>query len=235
MKVSVLYITLNRYPSCIDKLYRNLRAGGLKEDEYEILWCDNGSEHQETIAKAMPKVAYSHLNKYNGGVARSLNQLILRAKGDYIIQLGNDYRMPQDWIKLLIEQAEKTPKAGMIGIPWCEQHISPGKYQAYNKPMFGCKLKTRAMLDQVGAYDEKLHPYGLEDSDYHRRSFLAGFNNCYIKGALAVHEGGDVGTQTPYRHMKDVSILINDPYFANKDYKRFGYYIPWPALQEPLK
>lgn len=236
MKVSILYMTIDRYPSCIENLNSNLARGGI--DDYELLWCDNGSK-DERVKSEMLKIeslAYARVNKENCGIARSMNQLMLRARGDFIVQLGNDYEMPDRWLEMMVNYATSVNNSGMVGIAWSKEHLGnltkinlPVHLADYSKPIFGVKLKTREMLNKVGAFDEMLHPYGLEDSDYHQRSCLAGFNNYYIPGVMSKHLGGDVGEKSDYRKMKDFSLRANGPYFVKKDYARFGYYVPWPA------
>lgn len=245
--VSIVYLTIDRYPSCIDNLNKNLAKCGVSHSDIEILWCDNGSAQEDVLRgmRANELVTYARVNKENEGIARSLNQLILRSNGQYIVQLGNDYEMPNNWLDEMIRYASDVIKAGMVGIPWCPGHrgpltdvlaiSSPSKkvhLATYDLPLFGVKLKTRQMLDRVGAFDERLHPYGLEDSDYHRRAQLAGFVNFYIPDLVSKHLGEDSGKKTDYRAMKDFSLKCNGPYFVTKDYARFGYYVPWPAMTE---
>jgi len=231
--VSILYLTIDRYPSCIENLTRNLDKCGIPRDRIELLWCDNGSQDKRVVEEMLPLADYRHVNKENCGISRMLNQLIIRSTGEYIFQLGNDYDMPGNWLKHAIEFVMNKPNAGMVGIAWCPDHVTEGP-QPYDKPMFGPKLKTRALLDEVGAFDEKLHPYSLEDSQYHHRSVLAGFDNYYLPGVFCKHLGGDVGEKTEYRQMKDFAIRANGPYHVSYDYKRFGYYIPWPAKSLPF-
>jgi GT2 family glycosyltransferase len=231
--VSILYLTIDRYPSCIENLKRNLANCGVPRETIEVLWCDNGSQDKRVVEE-MTKIAdYAHVNKENCGISRMLNQLIIRSTGQCIFQLGNDYEMPDNWLKSAIEFATNNQNVGMVGIAWCPDHVTEGP-QPYGKPMFGPKLKTRALLDEVGAFDEMLSPYGLEDSDYHQRAVLAGFNNYYLPNIFCKHLGGDVGEKTAYRQMKDMAIRFNGPYFVRKDYKRFGYYISWPAKSSPF-
>lgn len=243
MKFSILYLTIDRYPDCIVNLSKNMSKSGITNAaDIEILWCDNGSQNKQVVAELSehPMITYKRINRENEGIARTLNQLMLRAKGQYIVQLGNDYNLPQDWLRTIGVYADSMPNTGMIGIPWSNSHLRPiqkvnGKdvhLADYEHPLFGVKLKTRALLDKVGAFDEKLHPYGLEDSDYHQRACLAGFHNYYIPGLKSEHLGSDVGQKTEYRQMKDFSMKANGPYFVTKDYKRFGYYQPWPAKNE---
>lgn len=242
--VSILYMTIDRWPDCLNRLNANLDSCGVDRSGIEILWADNGSANVRVIEEFSkhPLVSYARVSKENEGVGRTLNQLILRARGEYIVQLGNDYKMPDTWLTALVGCAAAIPSTGMAGIAW-----SPGHRRAlvdrsgvavhladFETPIFGVKLKTRAMLDRVGAFDERLHPYGLEDSDYHRRSVLAGFDNYYLPNFLSEHLGHD-DAKSDYRLMKDYSLRANGPYFVTKDYARFGYYEPFPAKTEPFK
>ena len=231
--VSILYLTIDRYPSCIENLKRNLANCGVPRETIEVLWCDNGSQDKRVVEDMLPLADYRHVNKENCGISRMLNQLIIRSTGQYVFQLGNDYHMPDNWLKSAIEFAMNTVNVGMVGIAWCPDHVTSGP-QPYDKPMFGPKLKTRDLLDEVGAFDEMLILYGLCDSDYHQRSVLAGFDNYYLPNVSCVHLGSDVGEKTAYRQMKDFALKANGPWFVTKNYKRFGYYLPWPPKKAPF-
>lgn len=244
-KVSVLYLTIDRYPSCVENLRANMTKCGLAWRDIEFLWADNGSadknvrpEMERAIQDLFDGQSFSRMSKENEGVARTLNQLILRSTAPYIVQLGNDYSMPENWLRSLVDYAEAVPKTGIAAIAWCADHRRPLQQVPgteisvhladYDHPVFGVKLKTRAMFDEIGAYDEKLHPYGLEDTDLHRRSELAGFRNYYLPNLLSQHLGSDSGEKSDYRRMKDQALKNNGPYLVTKNYKRFGYYEPWP-------
>lgn len=239
---SILYMTIDRYPDCIVNLNKNIANSGVQEHDIEVLWADNGSKDPQVIndMMALRYVSYQRINRHNEGISRTLNQLMLRASGKFIVQLGNDYRMPSGWLDAMGTYAAAIPGTGMVGIAWCDHHQEKENLtvinkksiylNSFSKPLFGVKLKTRDMLNEVGAFDEKLHPYGLEDSDYHHRACLAGFKNYYIAGLISEHRGNDFGEKTEYRMMKDASLKANTHYFSKIDYERHGYYRPWPAM-----
>lgn len=239
MKVSILYITMGRYPQCIERLKLNLHNTGIASDDWEILWADNGSRNDRVRSdmRATPGLSYARENADNEGISRTLNQLILRARGDAIVQLGNDYEMPSGWLAELLAFSSRVPKTGMAGIRWSDTHLCPLveiegtqiHLATFERPIFGVKLKTRAMLDDVGAFDEMLHPYGHEDTDYHRRATLAGFRNYYIPNMQSRHLENDVGSGSEYRQMKNCALTSGLLHLKEKNYRRFGYYEPWPA------
>lgn len=248
--VSLLYMTVNRFPQCVERLVANLERASFCRDAVEILWADNGSDDPERIRSAMFEaglpVTYSRINSENEGIARTLNQLMLRAQGRHIVQMGNDYAMPEGWLGALVHHADNIANTGMVGIRWQEQRENPRRflcrdggsvvvdYRPTNKPLFGVKLKTRAMLDKVGGFDERFHPYGFEDSDYHHRATAAGFFNYYVMGMKARHIGDDTG-RDPLRPVKDEALKRLQPYYDSKsDNYATDYYQPWPDLRPPL-
>lgn len=251
--ISILYITIDRYPSCVENLNENLRKTAVLDSEYEILWADNGSNDIGMLDRTIgrhPRLSYARINETNEGVARTINQLILRSRGEFVVQLGNDYDMPMFWLQELVAYAKTIPKTGMVGMAWNPKHRT-GKlvaenddaYPAYhadiNKPIFGVKLMTREMLETVGAFDENFHPYGMEDTDYHQRACLAGFRNYYTP-ALSHHLGNDGGSLSPYRLMKNESLKKAQEYYSTKwSRERVSLeeiiYHPWPEEREPLK
>lgn len=239
-------MTINRFPQCVERLKRNLEVSGY-DGPVEILWADNGSDNSAAIANAMMAaelpVAYARRNSQNEGVARTLNQLILRATGRHIVQLGNDYNMPDGWLKHLVYLAEEIGNTGMVGVKWQGNAENPRRflcrsggsmvvdYRPSDKPLFGVKLKTREMLDKVGAFDERYHPYGYEDSDYHHRACAAGFFNYYVAGVKAKHIGDDTGID-PLRPVKDAALVDLRPYYESRSYQYVtDYYRPWPELK----
>jgi GT2 family glycosyltransferase len=244
-------MTINRYPGCVENLEYNLAICGIDLSNAEILWADNGSADPQCIrygiSKTEPRLAYERMNSKNEGVARTLNQLIMRSRGEFVVQLGNDYHMPRDWLRYMIWHAKNIGNTGMVGITWQGQTtnrqslptrkggLAEVDLRPFDKPLFGVKLKTRELLDKVGAFDPAFHPYGYEDSDYHHRATVAGFRNYYIVDAKARHLGDGI-LKDPLRTTKDKSLADLRQYYESKLalYRDDNYYIPWPAPEEPL-
>lgn len=89
---------------------------------FEILLTDNGST--DGSVEAFKKLSNEKfwkdkftliLNDNNAGYAKANNQGIRKATGKYILLLNNDTIVHKNSLQTLIEFAEKTPDAGVIG------------------------------------------------------------------------------------------------------------------------
>lgn len=216
MKVSIIMITIDRYEQTKKTLDKILNNTGY--DDFELLVADNGSKDKrviEYIESLNPAV--NLINGENKGVARTLNQLILRAKGDYIVHTGNDIDLPDNWMAEMIKYHKLIPNTGICAIHTVEEkheliNINGVKVHA-GKRVFGPKMYSRNLIDKIGYYREDYHPYGMEDSDLALRSHYSGFINYYIPGLQAIHEGHDCGQKTEYRQMKNESLIRNSKLF----------------------
>lgn len=233
--VSIITVTLNRYDLALQCLPRALETAGT---EYEFLSVDNGSEDKRVIDLVQSlNPVYHRLNKTNEGYAPMLNQMILRAKGDYICTLDPDLGLCGSWAKWLVDANKELPWSGMSGYH-CVQQLSPviemcGVRLHHQVSVHGVKFCHKRIYEKVGAYVEDFVPYGCEDADMNVRVHYSGFMNYYLT-APCIHHGDDVQEKTPYRMAKwaalDTSSLVLkrqlEYYMATKD-----YYIPWPGLR----
>jgi len=217
MLVSLLLLTIDRYDMmqmCIDQA---LRFTGLDPAEVELLVCDNGSQDKRTIeyiAKLNP--AYHRLNEKNEGIAAMYNQLMLRAKGEYMCVIDNDILLPNFWLNRLVEYARLIPDTGISGLHcveglWPMVITEPNKIQVHYGSVFGTKFLTRKLVERVGYFNEEYFPYGFEDADYGERARQAGLYTYYIPQMGSQHVGWDTGNGTPYRKMKDDAMVVNCP------------------------
>jgi len=93
-----------------------------KDLSFEVLLTDNGSNDGSVEAfKQIEKEKYWKdrftliLNDENTGYAKANNQGIRKAKGKYILLLNNDTVVHKDALQKLVEFADKTPDAGVVG------------------------------------------------------------------------------------------------------------------------
>jgi glycosyltransferase involved in cell wall biosynthesis len=175
---------------------------------YELLSVDNGSTDKrviEYIASLYP--VYHRVNPDNQGYARMLNQMLLRAKGDYLCIIDNDLMMPDAWLRKLVEVNERIPNSGISGYHCVEALAAPevrnGCEVHVQEPIHGCKFFSKVFLGKVGYLCGDFHRYGNEDVEYNRRSIMAGFVNYYLgAGDRIQHLGEDAKEKTDYREMK---------------------------------
>jgi glycosyltransferase involved in cell wall biosynthesis len=216
MKVSIIMITIDRYEQTKKTLDKILNNTGY--EDFELLVADNGSTDERVIDYIKSLNPAVHLiNGENKGVARTLNQLILRAKGDLIVHTGNDIDLPDGWLKGLLDCHKAIPNTGIAAIHTVEklypvQEVN-GVGVHVGKRIFGTKMFSRKLIDKIGYYREDYHPYGMEDSDLSLRSHYSGMINYYIPSLRARHEGHDCGQDTEYRKMKNESLIRNSKIF----------------------
>jgi len=209
-KASIISLCYGRYDLTKQVYNANLSNCGMP---YELLICDQGlgASDDERIANMRPRNEFieylkslspSHLrlNEYNEGVARSLNQLMIRCSTDYIFFMPPDILLPDNWLRTLVDCASDIAFSGVVGFE--EQDLILPEYKTVGSSgknytlacrrdgaldacqVYGATLVTRKLIDTIGYYCESYHPYGLEDTDYCFRAQLAGFLCYYIHGYL---------------------------------------------------
>ncbi len=242
--ISMLLLTIDRFE--ITKIVLEKNLAGCLDYPVELLVADNGSKDRRVIdyIASHPRLAYHRINSQNEGVSRSLNQLMIRAKGEYIAQIGNDIECPHGWLHEFIQYAKAVPRPGLIGMK-CTAEMPPCIHKfgvnahfldAKWDKVFGPTFYRRDLLDDVGGYCEEYHPYGLEDSDFNNRINVAKYNSLYVPTMVSIHHGDDVGQTSEYRKMKDASLQHGLGVHSKRvpNYARLGYYEPLPELREPI-
>ena len=243
--VSILLNTIDRYYMTVKCIGPALERAGFA---YELLVCDNGSSDRRVIDYIETlKPVYFRQNQFNEGCGQMHNQMLLRAKGDWICLLDNDIEIYGDgWLRALVETYESVPNSGVIGIH--TKKLCPEKHNAVNvngvtifeaippkeDAVFGTRLFGRNVLEKVGYFSEDYGPYALVDNEYNSRVHHSGFRNYYIDWPSGLHLDIDVGQNTPYRLMKDASMKRAMPIMAENMRRYFetkNFHIPPPAMR----
>ena len=116
-KLSIVIVNLNTLEltkGCIESIYKNK-----PKFNFEILITDNGSNDGsvqmiKNFAKKYKNFT-AIFNDSNTGYGKANNQGIKKAKGKYILLLNNDTIVYKGSLDKLVEFAEKTPDAGVVG------------------------------------------------------------------------------------------------------------------------
>lgn len=150
----------------------------------------------------------------NLGFAGGNNLGIRAAKGAYVALLNNDAVAEADWVRALVRAAEADPAVGMCaskilvldahglidsaGLLLSADGIGRGRGRlepdgdAYARgedalvPSGCAALYRRAMLDEIGLFDEDFFAY-CEDADLGLRGRLAGWRCRYAPDAIVHH------------------------------------------------
>lgn len=183
--------------------------------DFETIIVDNGSTDgsREFIAREFPDVRIIALET-NRGFAPAVNEGIRAARGDVVVLLNNDTEADSHWLAEIARALKATPHAGMVvcklrlfdrrdhihsagdfcridGIPGNRGVWEPdrGQYDDARGIFGGCGgavAYRKAMLDEIGAFDEALGSY-CEDVDLNWRARLAGYAVAYAPRAMVYH------------------------------------------------
>lgn len=211
--VSVIIVNWNG-KQLLKECLESLRIQSFKD--FEIIVVDNGSSDGsgEFIKVFWPEVRLVELTS-NRGFAGGNNAGISIAKGKYLALLNNDTKVDKDWLKNLIEIAEKTPHAGMfaskilsyykpdiidnVGLIIYRDCLARGKgrletdrgqHNALTEALMpsGCAaLYKKEMIDEIGVFDEEFFAYA-DDVDIGLRGRFAGWHCLYVPQAKVYHK-----------------------------------------------
>jgi GT2 family glycosyltransferase len=197
-------------PTCLDSLRPQ------SYPDFEVIVVDNGSTDGslELLERDYPEVRVVALPE-NRGFAGGVNAGIREAQGKIIAVFNNDAEADPRWLEELAEALARHPEAGMVtpkvllfdqrdvihttgdfygvdGVPgnrgvWRQDE---GQFDR-EEYVFGAAgvaaAYRRAMLDEVGLFDEDLF-FLCEDVDLAWRAQLAGWKCVYVPQAVVYHK-----------------------------------------------
>jgi GT2 family glycosyltransferase len=238
---------------CFEALLEQELEGG-----FELILADNGSTDGsiEHVRKRFPSVRIVD-NGRNLGFAGGNNAAMREAAGRHLVLINNDTRARPGWLRTLVEAADADPAIGAVGSklvflerPDVIQNAGSllltdgsgadrgsgepdrGQYDRREEVFSACGcgvLYTRAMLEDVGMFDETFFAY-YEDTDLGWRMRLRGWRVVYEPAAVVehLHSGTSVEWSPFFTFHVDRNrlfmILKNaPPGFAVRAYARFGY------------
>lgn len=109
------------------------------------------------------------LGRQPQSVAQAWNDAAAQIGGDLIVA-NDDIVFAPDTIQLLLEEAERNPRAGIVS--------------AIEGQRFSLFWLRYAAYTAVGPFDEQFSPAYFEDNDYHRRLTLAGWESPVAPSAV---------------------------------------------------
>lgn len=206
---------------CLESVFRQTYP------HLEVIVADNasGDTSVELIEKNFPRVILVKNNE-NKGFPGGNNSAFKVARGEYYMMLNNDTEMEPDCIekcvrtvnensrygscatKLLLDQHRDTVDAA--GIAVYEDGLSIGrgrmeKTDRFNQkqevfyPSDGACLYRKAMIDDIGLYDEDFFCYA-EEADMGWRAQLRGWKSIYEPAAVVYHcHSASTGTYSPFK------------------------------------
>jgi GT2 family glycosyltransferase len=198
--------------SLLDTCLRTLATQSWRD--FAVIVVDNGSTDGtvEWVRKEFRWVRVM-ANEENQGFGRAVNQGICASGSRYVVTLNNDTKPEPGWLAALVN-AELDPTVGMCasrmlfadrpevidsaglcldraGIAWdrrggeADDGREAGPVEVFG-PCGGAALYRRAMLDEIGLFDEDFFAY-LEDVDLAWRARQAGWRCLYAPAARVLH------------------------------------------------
>ena len=224
--VSVIVVNWNGLaylPECLESLARQSYAA------LEIVVVDNGSTDgsvEYLRAQHAPSVRLVE-SPANTGFAGGNNLGIRASKGAYVALINNDAAAAPGWVEALVAAAEADPRVGMCAsriYVWDQPGIIDGagllvsgdgigrgrgrleadcaEFEREEEALLpsGCAaLYRRAMLDEIGLFDEDFFAY-CEDTDLGLRGRIAGWRCRYVPGAVVRHRySGSTAPHSPFK------------------------------------
>ncbi len=195
--------------------------------ERQIVVVDNGSADgsSEMVSAQYPE-AQLISSARNLGFGAGNNLAIRATDTPYVATLNNDAVADPGWLEALVERMQADPSLGSVaskmvlqhdpatidscgialdraGIAWDLWGGYPASLVGRSRPVFGpcagAALYRRAMLDDVGLFDEDFFAY-LEDVDLAWRARLRGWGCVLAPDAVAHHaHSGTLGEASPLK------------------------------------
>ncbi len=157
------------------------------------------------------------VNSENRGFCAGNNQGIAAARGRFIALLNNDAEADPGWLAALRGAFDRGPQIGMAAskiLVWEDPsridkvghliypdgqnrgrgsgEFDSGQYDREEETLWpdGCAaMYKRAMLDEIGGFDEDFFAYG-DDAELGLRGRIAGWRCLYVPGAVVRHHRG---------------------------------------------
>jgi GT2 family glycosyltransferase len=225
-RISIIIVNWNgreHLPDCLGSLEQQTFT------DFEVILVDNGSTDGsvEYVQAHHPWVKLVCLPE-NRGFAAGNNLGLGCASGSFIVTLNNDTSADPGWLAELVAVADAHPGAGMVASRICDYYdrdridslgfricrdgmsrgayrlqrfsdLSIGKFEEILLPSACVALYRRAMLDEVGFFDEDFFAY-CEDTDLGLRGRLAGWEALLATQAVVYHKySGTGGAFSPFK------------------------------------
>lgn len=212
-KFSLVVCTYNRTKLTDEFLAHNLSNTGIENPNIELIWIDNGSTDgvESIVEKYKPEI---FLRRANDCLSKSKNAAYAVCRGDWVIDLENDFFMPDNWLRDMMEYAKSIPNTGIMA-------TKVGGWDSlltleYNTPItningkevlvtraIGPRIFSKELFKVCGFLTENYGFYGAEDFEITERSAKAGFTNYIIPTIIADHRGIGEWDSGEYREKKN--------------------------------
>lgn len=223
---------------------------------FEIVLVDNASTDDSVawVRSAFPEVTVIQLD-HNAGFAAANNAGIRATRSDYVALINNDAYAEPEWLTKSIEVAEQHPAAGAVAaklvfardptrinagglaLDWAGfcwewrggELDDPAESEVVEcfGPSGAAALYRRAMLDEIGLFDEDFFAYA-EDADLNWRALRAGWQCLYAPAARVHHVTS--ATAGEGSRFKNYLLGRNKVWLLVKNVPTGKYLAWWPVL-----
>lgn len=215
-KISWVVCTYNRTELTDEFMEHNLaRLGNVEKPE--LIWIDNGSTDgvERLWDKYKPDVI---IKRPNDCLSKSKNAAYNLCRGDWVIDLENDFFMPDNWLEEMLEYGKAIENTGIMAtmVAGWEQIVTleyttpktiiNGKEVIVTNSI-GPRIFSSEVFKRCGCLTEFYGLYGNEDFEISGRAAKAGLTNYLIPSMVATHGGVGVWDSGEYRENKTKALL----------------------------
>ena len=232
---------------CMQALARQTRC------DFEVIVVDNSGQG---LARRNPATAGARVieNPKNRGFGAAVNQGLEASRSDYLATLNDDAAPHPRWLEALLAAIERRRDVGMCASQvrfYAEHRLdsagmlvsadgssrqrghgrAPEDFPVAEEALFpsaSAALYRRAMLEAIGAFDDRFFLY-CEDTDLGLRARWAGWKCLYVPQAVVEHHySHSAGRASP---LKAYYVERNRLFVVAKNFPpRLLLAMPWVAL-----
>jgi hypothetical protein len=212
--ISVVVVNWNR-KELLRACLQSLRAQ--VDVRFETIVVDNGSSDGSAEMAEREFGARVIRNSGNRGFCAANNQGFAAAEGEFLALLNNDAEAEPGWLAALLQACNRRPDVGMAAskvLVWEDPKridkvghaiwpdgqnrgrgsgvVDLGQFDREEEVLWpdGCAcMYRRAMIEQIGGFDEDFFAYG-DDAELGLRARIAGWTCIYTPAAVVRHHRG---------------------------------------------
>lgn len=222
--------------------------------DFEVTIVDNSGQGRVRRTGAASRATRVIENDANRGFGAAVNQALAESRAAFLAVLNDDAAPHPGWLNAMVRAMEQHAEAGMCApqirlaggvLDSAGMLISgdgsskqrghrrpPEEYSHPGNALFpsGCAaMYRRAMLDEIGGFDERFFLY-CEDADLGLRARWAGWDCLYVPDAVVEHRySHSAGEASP---LKAWLVERNRVFLVLKNFPlRLLLAVPWYAVQ----